>query len=261
MSNDIQTPPTRRLTKTQLRQLAAFTDPGTVLNALKKQGWTINKMVKELVDIAENTEKDSTKLNALKYLNQLIIDCLERSGMMVMATKETLTEDGDKVTFTGHVVESILQGQREQPQTTLDELKGEHYPDEEDNDDTEKKSRKKKGKTKGRTEGRISERARKRAEQDGKTRTSPTRSPGKKGKSKKGKSKKVKSKTTDKRTGGGYRQGDGTGQTKAGATKLSDDLHSSREPEGHEGSFPGIAVPTSVDDRPGSIIQDGIATS
>lgn len=117
MSNDIETiTPVRKLTKKQLKELANFTDPGTVLSCLAEEEWTIDKSIEYLVAIAKGGDKGtktSTQLAAIKYLNQLVIDSMERSGMMVIATKKFVDEDGGELRFSGHVVSSILKGQKE----------------------------------------------------------------------------------------------------------------------------------------------------
>lgn len=116
-SKSIERTPHRKLTKKQLRQLASFTDPGTVLAALAKEGWSVEESIQHLVVIAKGEDegiKTSTQLNAIRYLNQLIIDAMERSGLMVMATKKFVGEDGGEVRFSGHVVSSVLKEQKEE---------------------------------------------------------------------------------------------------------------------------------------------------
>lgn len=115
--NPIERTPHRRLTKKQLKQLASFTDPATVLAALAKEDWTIEESIQHIVDIAKGEvggTKTSTRLNAIKYLNQLIIDAMERSGLMIMASKKYVGKDGEEIRFSGHVVSSVLRGQKEQ---------------------------------------------------------------------------------------------------------------------------------------------------
>lgn len=215
----------RKLTKSQLYQLSTYTDPAVILATLKKEGWTVKKAIHELVDIVENTDKDSTRLAALKYLNQMIIDCMERSGMMVIATKRIAGEEGEEVTFTGHVLSSVLQGPSDK-QTTIEQLTGDDYPPdvEEPKDDTEKKP-KKQGKTKTTSRGKgTTAKNRKRTKRDSKRgrEDSSTAS--------------VSGRGTRTTNGGG-------GTTEAG---LSDDLHTSKYPEVHLDSFQGLAVPPST---------------
>lgn len=120
--NAIEKTPHRRLTKKQLKELASFTDPGTILTSLAKEGWTLEESIQHLVSIAkgDGETKTSTQLNAIRYLNQLVIDSMERSGLMIMATKKFTGEHGEEVRFSGHVVSSVLRGQKEQ--TTPAEL-------------------------------------------------------------------------------------------------------------------------------------------
>lgn len=133
MTTAIQKPPTRKLTKKQAKALASFTDPATILVALADEEWTVQKAIQHLVDIAKGSReveedgnkiekevKTTTQLAAIKYLNQLIIDAMERSGLMVLATKKFVGEDGEEVRLSGHMVSSILRGQKEQ--TTPEEL-------------------------------------------------------------------------------------------------------------------------------------------
>lgn len=143
VKNVIEKTPCRRLTKKQLRQLASFTDPGTVLAALAKESWTIEESIQHLVSIAKGKEegiKTSTQLNAIKYLNQLIIDSMERSGLMVIATKKYVGEDGGEVRFSGQVVSSILRGQKEQ--TTPAQLSTDIIEKEDKNGESTSKKRK-----------------------------------------------------------------------------------------------------------------------
>lgn len=209
----------RQLTKTQLTQLSTYTDPAVILDVLKKEGWTIKKAIHELVNIIENTDKDSTRLAALKYLNQMIVDCMERSGMMVIATKRTFGEEGDEVTFTGHVLSSALQEPSDE-QTTIEQLTGDDYPQDgkEVENDTETKP------TKQRKTKKTSRR---------KSRGEGTSKPG------------DRPKRDGGRGAGGKHTSEGgtTGTTEAG---LSDDLHTSKLPEVHLDSFKGIAIPSST---------------
>ena len=216
---------TRKLTKTQLLQLSTYTDPGTILAALKKKGWTINKAIEKLVDIIDDTDtKVSTQLAAIKYLNQMVIDAMERSGMMVIATRTIRGEDGEEVTFTGHIASSNLQGPTDH--TTMEELTGDDFPIEKEikDDKTEKKTRKRKPKKTSKREP---------AKGDGKpgNRTKRDGRPGNKGNTTRG--------AGSSRDSGGGEKGT-TGHTETG---LSDDLHSSKHPEVHLDSFKGLAVP------------------
>lgn len=120
---DIVKTPSKKLTKKQLKQLASFTDPGTILVTLSNEGWTIEESIKHLVSIANGVDdesKPSTQLAAIRYLNQLIVDTMERSGLMVMATKKFIGKKGEEVRLSGQLVSSILRGQKEQ--TSLAEL-------------------------------------------------------------------------------------------------------------------------------------------
>lgn len=141
MGKDIVKTPCKRLTKKQLTQLASFTDPGTVLTALAKEGWSIEESIQHLVTIAKGDAegvKTSTQLNAIRYLNQLIIDAMERSGLMVMATKKFVGEGGEEMRFSGHVVSSVLRGQKEQ--TTPAELSTDTIEEENKNGNTRSKN-------------------------------------------------------------------------------------------------------------------------
>ena len=111
MSNELDAP-LKRLTQKQKRELAAFTDPGTILSTLNRYGWTIEKSIEYLVKIAEDSTKKSVQLNAIKYLNQLTIDAMQRSGLMVTATR--LFKGGEEeIKFTGHIVSNSLKNQKE----------------------------------------------------------------------------------------------------------------------------------------------------
>jgi hypothetical protein len=135
--NEITKPPTRKLTKKQLKQLASFTDPGTVLSSLSEAGWTIEEAIKHLVTIAKGEDKSaktSTQLAAIRYLNQLIVDAMERSGLMLMASAKITGKGGEELRLSGHVVQSILGGQKEQ--TTPQEL----LKQKDKKDDSEKES-------------------------------------------------------------------------------------------------------------------------
>jgi hypothetical protein len=214
MTKAIVASPTTKLTRLQVQQLSTYTDPGIILNSLARKGWNIDKAIDKLVDIIDDTDtKVSTQLAAIKYLNQMIIDAMERSGMMVMATKTIRGEDGEEVTFTGHMVQSQLQGPSS-PQTTLADLTGKDYPDKEDKDVTQepKQTTPRKGKSK-------------------------TAKPG-------------RSKSTDGSGGQPEQSSEDTADTadtrQAGRhteAGLSDDLHFSKYPEIHIKSFQGLAVP------------------
>lgn len=128
--------PTKKLTKAQLKQVASFTDPGSVLTALDKEGWTIEESIKHLVDIAKGSRevvtkgdteiekevKTSVQLNAIKYLNQLIIDAMKHSGLMVMATRKFVDDEGDEFKLSGQLVSSDLRS--DEDHTTPEELTG-----------------------------------------------------------------------------------------------------------------------------------------
>ena len=203
--------PTTKLTKPQLQQLSTFTDPGTILDTLNEEGWNIQKAIRYLVNIVEGTDKDSTRLNALKYLNQLIIDCMERSGMMVLATKKTYGEAGEEVTFTGHVVQSILKDTSHH--TTMEDLKG-------DNNDKEET-----GTSGDSRDGGDSEGPGRGTERDG--------SPDSGGSS--------------EREHGTVNEGEPPRNPGATETGLSNDLHTSKPPEAYLEAFKGIPVANIAD--------------
>lgn len=198
-----------RLTAKQVQQLSTYTDPGTILAVLEEKGWTVNRAIEELIDIIDAADtKISTKLAAVKYLNQMVVDAMERSGMMIMATKTFTGPEGEEVTFTGHMVQSNLQGPSS-AQTTTKELTGEKEPeDDKEQKPKKEKSRKRKAKKSTSERGKATGTGKsgKRPESDG----SPDRS-----------------------TGPGE-------DTEAG---LSDDLHTSKYPEIHLDAFQGLAVP------------------
>lgn len=144
--NQIIRPPGKRLTKRQLRQLASFTDPSTILSELAKSGWTVEDSIRHLVEIAKGEKegvKTSTQLNALRYLNQLITDAMERSGLMVIATKKMVGEGGQEIRFSGQVISSILGNQEnETTPTELREGKEHNGKDkEEDKEESKKEGR------------------------------------------------------------------------------------------------------------------------
>lgn len=103
----------KRLTKKQAAQLASFTDPAVILETLSRNNWTVEESIEKLVEIAKGDGKESVKLGAIKYLNQLLLDAMQRSGLMVIAKKHTLNEDGTSMTFTGSIVSNSLKSQKE----------------------------------------------------------------------------------------------------------------------------------------------------
>ena len=116
MPNEI-TSTSKKLTKKQLAELSSFTDPSVILKTLADNDWTVEKSIETLVDIAKNANKEATRLAATRYLNQLILDAMERSGLMVVAKSRALDSDGREITFTGKVVSKSLQDQKEMPST------------------------------------------------------------------------------------------------------------------------------------------------
>ena len=116
MPNDI-TSTSKKLTKKQLAELSSFTDPSVILKTLADNDWTVEKSIETLVDIAKNANKEATRLAATRYLNQLILDAMERSGLMVVAKSRALDSEGREITFTGKVVSKSLQDQKEMPST------------------------------------------------------------------------------------------------------------------------------------------------
>ena len=116
MPNEI-TSTSKKLTKKQLAELSSFTDPSVILKTLADNDWTVEKSIETLVDIAKNANKEATRLAATRYLNQLILDAMERSGLMVVAKSRALDSEGREITFTGKVVSKSLQDQKEMPST------------------------------------------------------------------------------------------------------------------------------------------------
>lgn len=126
MSNEMA-PTTKRLTKKQLNELANFVDPATILTQLARHNWTVEKAIENLVQIATDGTKESTRLNAIKYLNTLLIDAMSRSGLMVLATKTMRGEAGEELKFSGRMVSSSLRSQSQDSgadsdETTVDDL-------------------------------------------------------------------------------------------------------------------------------------------
>lgn len=117
-----------RLTKKQVEQLAAFTNPAALLRALLDAGWSMTGSMNELVDIARGGSSDTVRLAAIKYLNQLLIDAMDRAGLLVMATRKITDEEGGEVKFVGHLVSQQLSSVTlHQPETTPEELQGEEW--------------------------------------------------------------------------------------------------------------------------------------
>jgi hypothetical protein len=112
MANEIETP-TRKLSKRQLAELAKFTDPSTLLATLAGHGWNVDDAIEGLVEIAKNAGKEATRLAAIKYLNQLTLDAMNRAGLIVTASCRLSDGRGDEIKFTGHVVSDRLRSQKE----------------------------------------------------------------------------------------------------------------------------------------------------
>lgn len=117
-------PQHKKLSTRQLKQLANFTDPASILSYLQREKWTIEESIKYLIEIARESQKDATRLAAIRYLNQLVLDAMERSGMLAMATRKIIGDDGEEISFTGHVVSSTLKNQSETQTTMADLLPG-----------------------------------------------------------------------------------------------------------------------------------------
>jgi hypothetical protein len=111
MDNPLAT--TRKLSKRQLAQLKTFTDPSVILDTLLKNNWTVEDSIVSLIEIAKGSGKESVKLGAIKYLNQLLLDATERAGLMVVAKSRGIGPSGEEITFTGHVVSKSLRSQKE----------------------------------------------------------------------------------------------------------------------------------------------------
>ena len=112
MNNALDTP-SKKLSKRQLAELASFTDPGHILSILAKEDWSIDTAIKSLVEIAKGDGKESVKLGAIKYLNQMVIDAMSRAGMIVTATKRLTDGSGEEIKFTGSIVSNSLKSQKE----------------------------------------------------------------------------------------------------------------------------------------------------
>lgn len=120
MTSALTRPSKNKLTTVQMKQLANLTDTSAILATLQKLDWTIEESIKYIVEIARDAKKEATRLNAIRYLNQLVSDTMEHSGLTVMATHKVIGEDGEEMSLTGHVVSSILRDQSEH--TTEEEL-------------------------------------------------------------------------------------------------------------------------------------------
>ena len=105
--------PARKLNKRQVEQLVSFTDPSAILHILTKNKWSVEESIEKLIDIAKGDVKESVKLGAIKYLNQLLLDAMGRAGLMVTAKSRLTDDDGNEITFTGRVVSKSLNTQKE----------------------------------------------------------------------------------------------------------------------------------------------------
>ena len=153
----------KKLTTRQLKQLANLTDTGSILATLHKLNWTIEESIGYIVQIARDASKEATRLNAIRYLNQLVMDTMERSGLTVIATHKVVGEDGEELSLTGHVVSSILRDQSER--TSAEELYPAEQLDKENADGLRKtesttnpeSTETKNGTTEGTSEGQLQE--------------------------------------------------------------------------------------------------------
>lgn len=123
MTNDLDTIPRKKLTKRQLAELSSFTDPAVILSLLSKYDWNIEKSIQNLVDIATNATKEATRLAAIRYLNTLQLEAMQRAGMIVTA-RGHIGPQGEEITFTGQVISNSLKSQKEAPaeETKIDEI-------------------------------------------------------------------------------------------------------------------------------------------
>jgi len=100
----------KKLSRRHVRQLAKFTDPSSLLISLLKAGWNMDEQISAIVKISQNSDKPIQQLNAIKYLNSMITEAMERSGLLVSATHKITDPSGeDSMVFSGKVVSSVLQ--------------------------------------------------------------------------------------------------------------------------------------------------------
>jgi len=89
-------------------QLAAYIGMNSLFDALSHSSWDYKKQISEVIACAAQDENLSVKLQALKYINQLIIDSARMSGYLVSATRTSKSADGTLVTLSADIVASAL---------------------------------------------------------------------------------------------------------------------------------------------------------
>lgn len=97
-----------KLTVEQMEQLVQFTDASAFLESLEEFGWTGTTEVEEILLIARQNINLGAKLQAIKYLRELLYETMQASGLLVKATRTLRGADGDTLTLSADLVRSSL---------------------------------------------------------------------------------------------------------------------------------------------------------
>lgn len=94
-------------------KLLAFEEVKALVSFYETVGWSPTMEYQILMDIIQTTEKDATRLKALKALQDRRAEIIKNSGLVVKATKTQKDKDGNQTVFTADVVASAFGGPRE----------------------------------------------------------------------------------------------------------------------------------------------------
>jgi len=82
------------LARQTITPLEEFVDPAVVINALTSKGVTPEWIIEHLITIAENSERETTKLAALREIRKIINELAERAGLLAKVTQTQTLDDG-----------------------------------------------------------------------------------------------------------------------------------------------------------------------
>ncbi|MCK5019661.1 MAG: hypothetical protein KAS32_21565, partial [Candidatus Peribacteraceae bacterium] len=83
-------------------------DPAVIVESLSGKGVTPEWILENLIEIAENSDKDSTRMTAIKEIRKIINETAERAGIITKVTQTQTMEDGS--VLTAERVANVLAG-------------------------------------------------------------------------------------------------------------------------------------------------------
>jgi hypothetical protein len=105
--------PTALTRADSISTLESFMDPVSVIESLSNKGITPSWIMERLIEVAENSDREATRLSAIREIRKIINEIAERSGLVTKITQTQTMDDGS--VLSAERVANVLSGIHQVP--------------------------------------------------------------------------------------------------------------------------------------------------